>query len=143
MEKSKQKKTFNKELKKAFLGIVQMLPMIFGIVLLVGLMLSLLTPNVISSLFSKNTFLDTLIGTFAGAIAVGNAMISYILGGELLKSGVSLYAVSAFILSWVTLGVVQLPAEAEVFGLKFTTIRNILAFVSSIIIAILTVWITK
>jgi len=138
VQKSKNR-SFLKELKKAFLGVVQMLPLILGVVLLVGLFLTTISPKAIAALFGSNTIIDTLIGTLAGAVAVGNAMVSYIIGGELIKSGISLYAVSAFIISWVTLGVVQLPAEVEVFGFKFTLYRNILAFISAILISILTV----
>ena len=45
---------------------------------------------------------------------------------------------SAFIISWVTLGVTQLPAEVEVFGGRFTLYRTILAFVFTMLIATLT-----
>lgn len=139
MAQKSKNRSFLKELKKAFLGVVQMLPLILGVVLLVGLFLTTISPKAIAALFGSNTIIDTLIGTLAGAVAVGNAMVSYIIGGELIKSGISLYAVSAFIISWVTLGVVQLPAEVEVFGFKFTLYRNILAFISAILISILTV----
>ncbi len=124
------------------MGIVSALPMIFGIVGLVGLFQTYVTKEVLKSLFTGNLITDTLIGTAAGMIAVGQAMISYILGGELLDQGVSLYAVTAFILAWVTLGIVQLPAEIEVFGGKFVWRRNILAAVSTIIVAVLTAKVT-
>jgi uncharacterized membrane protein YraQ (UPF0718 family) len=70
---------------------------------------------------------------------VGNALVSYILGGKLLEQGVSLYAVTAFVLSWVTLGVVQLPLEAQMLGLRFTVARNLLALIFTMLTAILTV----
>ncbi len=82
--------------------------------------------------------MDTLIGTLTGGVSVGNPVVSYLIGGELLDQGISLHAVSAFILSWVTLGFIQLPAEVEVFGGYFTMYRNILAFVFTLIIAVLT-----
>lgn len=81
---------------------------------------------------------DTLIGTLAGSAASGNAMMSYIIGGELLGKGISLYAVTAFILSWVTLGFVHLPAEAEILGVRFTWYRNVLAFLGTVLIALAT-----
>ena len=136
---SKESKSFLKELKKASLGVVSMLPMVFAIVGLVGLFLSFVSKESLALLFSGDVIKDTLIGTLAGAIAVGQAMISYIIGGELLKDGVSLYAVTAFILSWVSLGFIQLPAEVEVLGLKFTVVRNILALISTILISIIAV----
>ncbi len=124
------------------MGIVSAFPMVMAIVGLVGLFQTFVTREMLSSMFGGNVVSDTLIGTFAGMIAVGQAMISYILGGELLDQGVSLYAVTAFILAWVTLGIVQLPAEIEVFGGQFVLRRNILAVISTIIVAVLTAKVT-
>ena len=90
-------------------------------------------------LFGKSAFLDTLAGTFVGAISVGNGMISYVIAEGLLEHGVSVYATAAFILAWVTLGFIQLPAEASVFGVRFTIYRNILTLISTILVAYLTV----
>ena len=70
---------------------------------------------------------------------MGQGMISYVVAEGLLEQGVSHYALSAFILTWITLGFVQLPAEASVFGLKFTFYRNVLTLLSTIIIAYATV----
>ncbi len=117
-----------------------MLPLLFAIVGLVGLFEVFITNKMLASLFTGDPFKDTIIGTIAGAIAVGQALISYIIGGEMLHQGISLYAVSAFILSWVTLGVVQLPAEAEVLGLRFTIYRNLLSLLFTILVCVATVW---
>ncbi|WP_245526299.1 permease [Nitratifractor salsuginis] len=122
---------------------ISMLPMILAIVGLVGLFQSYITQEMFASVFDGNAVHDTLAGTLAGMIAVGQAVVSYILGGELLKQGVSLYAVTAFILAWVTLGVVQLPMEAEVLGLGFTIRRNLLAFISTLLVSVMTVWILE
>ena len=91
-------------------------------------------------MFSGNAVWDTLIGTLSGAVAVGQPIVSYIIGGELLEQGISIYAVTAFVLAWVTLGIVQLPVEAEVLGLRFTVYRNILAFFSTLIVSVATAW---
>lgn len=131
---------FRKQLGRAGLAVLGMMPMIVAILGLLGLMEAFISNEMLTSLFTGNAVYDTLIGTLSGAVAVGNAMVSYILGGELLHQGISLYAVTAFVLAWVTLGVVQLPAEAEVFGLRFTVYRNLLAFVFTILVAIATVW---
>jgi len=116
--------------------------MILAIVGLVGLFQGFVTREMLRSLFSGHPVIDTLIGMGAGMIAVGQAMISYILGGELLSQGVSLYAVTAFILAWVTLGIVQLPMEIEVFGGRFVLYRNLLALLSTLGVAILTAGVT-
>ncbi len=122
------------------LSFTSMMPMILSIVGLMGLFQAMVSRELLASLFTGDPVKDTLIGAVAGGIAVGQALVSYILGGELLEQGISIYAVTAFILAWVTLGIVQLPLEAEVLGLRFTIYRNILAFVSTILVSIGTVW---
>jgi uncharacterized membrane protein YraQ (UPF0718 family) len=128
---------FHKVLKKSSLSFLSMAPMLLGVIGLVGLFQTLVTPKMLATLFQGNPVVDTLVGTITGGISAGHPMVSYVLGGELLKQGISLYAVSAFILSWVTLGLIQLPAEVEVFGGHFTLYRNILAFIFTVLIALL------
>ena len=138
--------SFLNALKKSAKDMFSMIPMILAIIGLVGLFEGFVTRQMLASLFEGNPVTDTLIGTFSGMIAVGQAMISYILGGELLDQGVSLYAVAAFVLAWVTLGIVQLPMEIEVFGGRFVLYRNVLALVSTILVATaaagVTLWLT-
>jgi len=117
-----------------------MFPMILAVIGLVGLFQVFISKEMLASLFTGDPVKDTIIGTVGGGIAVGQPIISYILGGELLEQGISMYAVTAFILAWVTLGVVQLPVEAGVLGVRFTVYRNILAFLSTLVVSIATVW---
>jgi hypothetical protein len=83
--------------------------------------------------------LDTLWGACFGSIFAGNPINSYVIGGELLKYIVSLFAVSAFIVTWVTVSLVQLTVEIAAFGKRFALLRNGFSFVLAIPIAILTV----
>ena len=59
-------------------------------------------------------------------------------GGELLAKGVSLLAVTAFIMSWSTVGVVMLPLEASFLCRKFAVIRNAVNFCFAVLVAIST-----
>ena len=138
MKSSQQKPPFIKILGRTSRNFLAMLPLLIGIIGLVGLFQELVSPEKLAALFQGNALPDTFIGTLVGSVAAGNPVVSYILGGGLLQQGVSLYAVSAFILSWVTMGVVQLPAEVECFGGRFTLYRNILAFFFTVIVAVLT-----
>ncbi len=135
----KEKPDFIQVLKQAALGIFYVSPMILGVLGLSAILLTFITPGQIKTLFTGNAVTDTLYGTITGAIMMGNAMISYILGGELLKMGVSLYAVTAFLLAWVSLGLVQIPMELSFFGKRFVIIRNLMAFVFTLLISILIV----
>jgi len=126
-------------IKKSAKAMYRNLPLIAGVILLVSLVNGLLPKTVFNVLFFKNTLLDSFIGSAIGSILAGNPITSYILGGELLKQGISLVAVTSFIVAWVTVGVVQLPAEAVLLGKRFAITRNITAFLFTIIVAIITV----
>ena len=116
-----------------------LLPILVGVVLLIGLFNTFVSKDFLASAFSGNLALDTLWGACFGSILAGNPINSYVIGGELLKYGVSLFAVTAIIITWVTVGLVQLPAEMVALGRRFTLLRNGLSFILSIPIAILTV----
>ena len=130
--------TFAQALQKSGLSFLCMAPMLLGVMGLVGLLQVLVSPEQLSALFRGHAVTDTLVGTLSGAVASGNPVVSYLLGGELLAQGIPLYAVTAFVLSWVTLGFVHLPAEADTLGLRLTIRRNILAFFFTMIIAVCT-----
>ncbi|MEF3692170.1 MAG: hypothetical protein V3574_03920 [Candidatus Moraniibacteriota bacterium] len=117
-------------------------PMIVGILLLISL-LNPVFQKYYPLVFSGNYFWDPLWGALAGSIAFGMPVTSYIVGGELLQRGVSLVAITAFILAWATVGLAMLPIEIKFFGTKFALLRNGLNFINSIIIAVLTVAILK
>jgi uncharacterized membrane protein YraQ (UPF0718 family) len=124
-----------------FKTLMMVLPMLLSVIGLMGLFEALVTPEMIQSVFKGSVLSDTLIGTGVGAISVGQPFLSYAIGGELLDEGVSLYAVTAFILSFVTLGLIQLPLEWSLFGTRFTVLRNILSFIFALLISIATVFI--
>ncbi|MGB3478050.1 MAG: hypothetical protein WBB67_02705 [bacterium] len=114
-------------------------PLLLGVFLLLGLFRTFMSKQMIQSVFTGNLLKDTLIGAVIGSISAGNPITSYIIGGELLKEDISLFAVTAFIVTWVTVGVVQLPAEAETLGKRFAFVRNILSFILAILVSIATV----
>ena len=130
-------------MKKALLnstkGFLSILPMIIAIIAIVGIFNTYITPEFISKLFGYSHISDIFFGTFIGAIANGHGSISFVIAKGLQEQNVSLYALSTFTLSWVTLGIVNLPLEVSIFGIRFTIIRNILAIISTILIAYLTI----
>ncbi len=122
---------------KSFQSFSRMLPMVFGVAMLTSIFITVFPENFYQKIFIGNKIIDPIIGAILGGVVAGQPVASYIIGGELLKQGVSLIAIISFILAWVTVGVVQLPAESLVFGKRFALYRNILSFVSAIIIACL------
>lgn len=130
-------------IKSSLRQFVTLLPVLLGVVLLIGLFDTFVSKELLLSIFSGNAVFDSLWGACFGSVFAGNPINSYIIGGELLKYGISLFAVTAFIVSWVTVGLVQLPAEIAAFGKKFALLRNGMCFVMAIPVAILTVLIVN
>jgi len=124
---------------KAAKGLWRAFPMLMGTILLISIISVLVPQSFYTTIFQKNIILDSLIGSLIGSISAGNPLTSYIFGGELLNQGVSLIAVTAFVVAWVTVGFIQFPAEAAILGKKFAILRNISAFILAIVAAILTV----
>ncbi len=137
--KEKKQKEFANAFYKALKSFGVMLPVLLGVVLLLGLFKTYVSPQLISSVFKGELVQDTVLGSMIGSISAGNPITSYIIGGELLKEGVSLFAVTAFIAAWVTVGAIQLPAEASILGKRFALARNALSFIFAILVAIATV----
>jgi len=124
--------------KKTLQTIKTSLPIVAGVLMLISLLNPFLEKYYVK-IFTGNYFVDPLAGAVAGSVSFGIPIASYVVGGELLKSGVSLLAVTAFVFSWTTVGIPMLPLEAAHLGKKFAIIRNSINFVSAILIAILTI----
>ncbi len=134
-----QEQTPKQAIAKAAKGLWKSFPLILGTILLVSLLSTSIPPSFYTKVFSQNIIADSFIGSAIGSISAGSPTISYIFGGELLKQGISLIAVTAFLVAWVTVGIIQLPAESILLGKKFALIRNLSAFIFAIIVAIITV----
>ena len=127
-------------MQRSFNQFVSMLPIFLSVVLIIGLLNVFVSRNFLTSLFSGNVVFDTFLGACFGSIFAGNALNSYIIGGELLHYGISLFTVTALIITWVTVGFVQLPAEIAVLGRKFALLRNGICFIFALPIALITVF---
>ncbi len=123
---------------KAAKGLGRAFPTITGILILISLFNTLVPVSSYKILF-RGTIFDPAIGALLGSVVAGNPVTSYLISGDLLKQGISLVTVTAFLTAWVTVGVVQLPAEIQFLGKKFALIRNLSAFILSLVVAFLTV----
>jgi uncharacterized membrane protein YraQ (UPF0718 family) len=133
------KMTLKQSALKTLKSFYKISPLIVGVILLISLISKLIPRSIYSIVFRNNPLLDSIIGSIIGSISTGPPITSYILGGEFLKEGVSLIAVTAFMVAWVTVGIIQFPAESYILGIKFAIIRNIMSFIFSIVVAIITV----
>jgi len=134
INKSKLKISFQKSLK----ALIDMLPIFLGTILLISLLNSIVSKEIYLEIFKKgNLIINSFLGSTIGGLSIGTPVLSYIIGGELLNNGIHISAITAFLVSWVTIGVLQIPLEISIFGKKFTIYRNLFAFLFSILIGIL------
>lgn len=125
-------------LKKTWQSFRVALPIIVSVILIVSVFVTLFPKEYYRKFFSGNFILDSLKGAVLGSVSLGNPIVSYVIGGGLVKDGVSIVAVAAFIISWVTVGIIQLPAEYYFFGVRFAVVRNVASFIGAILIGMLT-----
>ena len=123
---------------KAVKSIWNSLPILVGAVLLISLVKAIVPTRLLTTLFKNNQIIGPVMGSVLGSIFAGSPVTSYVIGGELLKQGVDLVTVTAFLIAWVTVGLLQLPAEAILLGKKFALTRNAVAFLLSLMGAFIT-----
>lgn len=131
---------FRIALQKSVRTFINVVPIIVGMLLLTSLIVTLFPEQLNAGLFGNGEIFDSLLAATAGSIAVGHPLASYLLGGEMLEGGVSLTAVTALLVTWVTVGIVQVPAEALMLGTRFALYRNIISYLAAIAISFLTVF---
>ncbi len=130
-----------KALKQTTSAIIVSLPTLIGVLLLTSFAIEAVPHDFYTRVFVGNKIVDSFIGAAVGSVAAGNPMTSYIFAGEMMDRGVSMVAITAFLVTWVTVGFVQIPAEIEILGKKYALVRNAVGFISAIVIALITIFI--
>jgi uncharacterized membrane protein YraQ (UPF0718 family) len=118
---------------KAFTGIF---PALAGILTLIGLLLSVLSPEIISSVLGQNTgFWGMIITSVIGAITLIPAFIAFPLAASLLQSGAGIMQIAVFVSTLMMVGIVTAPLEAKYFGWKVVLLRNGFSYLFSFAVA--------
>lgn len=132
---------FNKDktfiaLKKAYSSFESLLPQLLSVLLLVGLVLSILNPSIISKTIGSNSgWLGVVASALVGAITLMPPYVSFPTAAMLLQAGAGYMQVGAFVSTLMMVGVVTAPVEIKYFGKKLTFLRNIFAFAFSFLVA--------
>lgn len=111
------------------------IPIVLGVLALACLVTAAVPAERISEALPIEGVLGPVLGAAVGSVAAGHPLTSYILAGELNVAGASLATITALIVSWVTVGIVHLPAEAAILGTRFALWRNAISFVLAIVMA--------
>jgi uncharacterized membrane protein YraQ (UPF0718 family) len=127
--------------RKALLGsaraMLNLTPSLLGMTGLVGLGLALVPPDFLANLFRHHGPAGFMLITTVGALITMPAPVAFPLAGSLMKLGVSLSALAAFITTLTMVGVVTAPLEAAYFGKRFTLVRQSLSFGLALLIGLL------
>lgn len=133
----KDKKKSIKALRKAFKAFEQILPQFLAVILLVGLLMAVMDAQFISHLLGETSGVwGTIIALVVGSITLIPGFIAFPTAAMLLEGGAGYMQIGAFISALMMVGVVTLPVERTYFGLRLSLLRNGLAFLFSIIVAV-------
>lgn len=123
-------------LKKGWKSFEVIMPQFLGIIFIVGLILAILNPSVISKLIgSSSGFLGVFISAVVGSIAIMPTFVAFSTGNTLLNNGAGYAQVAALISTLTMVGIVTLGLESKYIGKKAAVLRNFLAFLFSFIVA--------
>ncbi len=125
-------------LKIAGQSLLKLLPLLVAIFGLVGLFQEFLPAELVTQWLGESSgVIGLLIGASAGAVAIGPPLAAYPLAGSLLDAGAWPPAIAAFILSWISVGIITLPFEAQTFGSRFALLRNGISFLAAMVSGLL------
>ena len=134
----KDKKKTKKSLmvaKKAFLNI---LPELSAIFILVGIVLAVLSPQLISRIIGgQSGIVGMLLTSLIGAITLIPGFIAFPLAKSLFDSGAGVSQIVVFISTLMMVGFITAPLEIRFFGKRMTLIRNGMAYIYSFIVALI------
>ena len=132
----KDKKKTMKALKKALKAFENILPQFLGVIVLVGILLAVFNPEIISGLIGKRSgWLGILIAGVIGAITLIPGFVAFPTAAMLVDNGAGYMQIAAFISTLMMVGIITLPVEIKYFGKRFAIVRNSTAFVFSFVVA--------
>ena len=121
-------------LKKAWKMFLSVLPQFFTIVVLAGLLLAFLPPEMIRrAVGGESGFAGMLAASLAGSVSVVPVVAAFPIAAELLHNGAGTMQVAVFLGTLTTVGLVTLPLEFRYLGKKAALLRNVLFFLFSFV----------
>ncbi|AYO29254.1 permease [Biomaibacter acetigenes] len=132
----KDKKKTKMALIKSWKSFMNILPAFAGVLALVGLALTILTPEIISRIIGANTgIIGMIITSIIGAITLIPGFVAFPLAASLLQKGAGIMQIAVFVSTLMMVGVVTMPLEIKYFGKKEAVLRNLFAYIFSFIVA--------
>lgn len=133
---SKDRQKTKMALKKGWKSFNNILPELLGVMMLVGVLMALLNPAVISKVIgAESGWLGIIISAVVGAVTLIPGFIAFPTADVLLQQGAGYMQIGAFISTLMMVGVLTLPVEVKYFGRNIAILRNSSAFVFSFFVA--------
>ncbi|PKM65198.1 MAG: permease [Firmicutes bacterium HGW-Firmicutes-19] len=122
--------------KKAFKSLENILPAMLVILMVIGVTMAWITPEVISSLIGESSGIwGVMVASFLGSITLIPGFIAFPLAANLLKLNAGYTQMAAFISTLMMVGVVTFQMETKYLGAGLALKRNVAAFIYSVLIA--------
>lgn len=135
---AKDKKKSKIALIKSLKSFERILPQFLAIILIIGILLSVLNPSVISTLIGKQSgIFGMIMAGVIGSITLIPAFVAFPLASALLSSGAGMMQITIFISTLMMVGIITIPIEKSYFGRKATLTRNLFAFLYSFVVAMI------
>lgn len=138
----KDKKKTKMALKKAWKAFENILPEFLVVILLVGILMAVINPEVISKIIGSDSgWFGVLLASIVGSITLIPGFVAFPTAALLLKGGAGYMQIGAFISTLMMVGIITIPVEVKYFGKKITYLRNLLAFIFSFVVAGIIGWV--
>ncbi len=132
----KDKKKTRTALKKSLKSIENILPAMLVILMVIGVTMAWISPEVISSLIGENSGVwGVLIASVLGSITLIPGFIAFPLASNLLKLNAGYTQIAAFISTLMMVGIITFPMEKKFLGAGLALKRNLAALIYSVLIA--------
>jgi len=123
-------------LRKAWKAFENILPQFLSILIIIGLALAILSPQTITNLLgTRSGIWGVLAAAIIGSITLVPGFVAFPLAAALLKNGAGYTQIAAFVSTLMMVGIVTIPLEIKTFGKRAAIIRNVSAFVFSLVAA--------
>lgn len=125
-------------LKKTYMVFMNLLPQLLGLFIIVGMLLAIVNPSLISSVLGEGSgLLGVFLAAGIGSITLLPGFVAFPLASQLLDQGAGLAQIATFVSALMMVGIATFALEAKTFGKKTALMRNGLSLILSLLMAVI------
>lgn len=133
--------TLKQKFYQTFFGFKENVSIIIGVLLLISMIKYSHFFVYLKNL--KDDFFSVIIADMVWSISAWNPINSYIIASQIWNLQDKIIIISTFLIAWVTVGFVQIPAEIYFFWKKFALTRNLVSFIFAILASVMIYFLYK